>query len=161
MGLDQYLTIREYVSETDYSDYDYKSETPPPKNPVYAQILSLTKYSNLADNTQGHIEVSIPVGKWRKANQIHNWFVTNVQNHIDECQEVWVSREKMAELLKTCQAVITSPKLAEELLPTRNGSFFGSTDYDEYYFEDIKHTVKILSAALQTDSDSFYYSSSW
>lgn len=161
MGLDQYLTIREYVSETDYTNYDYKSNTPPPKNPAFDKIISLSQYSNLVDKAQGHIELSIPIGQWRKANQIHNWFVTNVQNDIDECQTVWVSREKMTELLDLCKMVLVNRHLAPELLPTRSGSFFGSYDYDEYYFGDIDHTITILDNALKTDSDSFYYSSSW
>jgi hypothetical protein len=50
--------------------------------------------------------------------------------------------------------------LAEDLLPSASGFFFGATDYDEWYYNDITHTIKILEDAL-VDGDDFYYSSSW
>ena len=56
--------------------------------------------------------------------------------------------------------VIEDPKVAMELLPTTSGFFFGGTDYDQYYIEDIKETIKILTKALKEDGD-YYYNSSW
>ena len=57
--------------------------------------------------------------------------------------------------------VITNPEICEELLPSASGFFFGSTDYNEYYLEDVKDTVEILEKALLfTDSD-YAYQSSW
>ena len=41
-----------------------------------------------------------------------------------------------------------------------SGFFFGGTDYDEWYYNDIENTIKILESALE-DGDEFYYSSSW
>jgi hypothetical protein len=40
--------------------------------------------------------------------------------------------------------VMTNKELAEELLPTANGFFFGSTDYDQWYYEDAKRTAEEL-----------------
>lgn len=37
---------------------------------------------------------------------------------------------------------IKNPELAQELLPTTSGFFFGSTEYDEYYLEDLKSYIK-------------------
>lgn len=51
---------------------------------------------------------------------------------------------------------------AEDLLPTTSGFFFGSTNYDQYYLDDIRETVRIIESALEDFGDSaFYYSSSW
>jgi hypothetical protein len=50
--------------------------------------------------------------------------------------------------------------LAESLLPSASGFFFGATDYDEWYYNDITNTIKILEDAL-VDGDDFYYTSSW
>lgn len=53
---------------------------------------------------------------------------------------------------------------AKELLPTQGGFFFGSTDYDQWYMEDIKDTIEILTKVLEeTDFDTqmIAYSSSW
>jgi hypothetical protein len=56
------------------------------------------------------------------------------------------------------------PDLASELLPTGEGFFFGGTAYDEFYFEDVKHTIDVLELIL-SDEDAkyldFYYQSSW
>lgn len=50
--------------------------------------------------------------------------------------------------------------VAEDLLPVSEGFFFGGTDYDEYYYEDLKLTKEILENALKVGGD-FYYQSSW
>ena len=57
---------------------------------------------------------------------------------------------------------IKDPSTAERLLPTTSGFFFGSTDYNQWYLEDIKTTYEELEEALRTNPQgSFYYSSSW
>jgi len=40
--------------------------------------------------------------------------------------------------------VITNVELAEELLPSQSGFFFGSTSYDQWYHEDIAFTVEAI-----------------
>ena len=55
---------------------------------------------------------------------------------------------------------------AGELLPPQGGFFFGSTEIDEWYFEDLKSTVKQLTPVIkECSSDNFdvtlYYQSSW
>jgi hypothetical protein len=105
------------------------------------------------------------VGYWRKSNQIHNWFVKKVQDGVDECQESYVLREQLEELLQTCKAVKANPELAPELLPSQGGFFFGSTDYDEWYFHDIDQTIEILENELEikypNGRPEYYYQSSW
>lgn len=106
----------------------------------------------------------VEVGYWRKANQIHNWFVQNVQNGVDECQLTIVSKEKLEELLETVKEVLKNKAKDKQLLPSRSGFFFGSTDYDEWYFEDLKNTKKILTKVLkETDFEKevIFYQSSW
>ena len=58
--------------------------------------------------------------------------------------------------------VVAQKAIAEKLLPSRGGFFFGNTDYDEYYLSDLKRTVELLEPLLAEDSDgSLYYHSSW
>lgn len=59
--------------------------------------------------------------------------------------------------------VITDPQIAETILPTTKGFFFGSTDYDGFYHQDLKDTSEVIAALLAEDSSGgdFYYSSSW
>jgi len=89
------------------------------------------------------------VGYWRKANAIHAWFVRECANGIDTCQDIYVSKEKARELLDLCKQVLADHTLAETLLPTQSGFFFGSLSYDNWYFEDLKYTVDVLEAVLK------------
>ncbi len=57
--------------------------------------------------------------------------------------------------------VMENTKVAEELLPCQEGFFFGGTDYDEYYYNDIVETKNIIEEALKSESGDFYYQSSW
>lgn len=60
--------------------------------------------------------------------------------------------------------VVINPRICKDLLPTTEGFFFGSTNYDQFYIEDIKSTVLILREVLKdTDFNEYkiYYSSSW
>lgn len=57
---------------------------------------------------------------------------------------------------------VKDPSVMRELLPTQDGFFFGSTDYDQYYVEDLEHTREILEKAImESDHGSIYYQSSW
>jgi len=101
--------------------------------------------------------VDFQVGYWRKANAIHNWFVENVQDGVDECQEVHVPWEKLQELKALCRRVLDT-KNPIGLEPTP-GFFFGSTEVDEYYFQDIDDTLDILDKL--DEEETYYYQASW
>lgn len=107
------------------------------------------------------------VAYWRKANAIHAWFVDNVMGGEDDCAEHWVGTHQLGELLDICKKVSADHSLAEELLPTRGGFFFGTTEYDEWYFKDIDETIEILEALPLDDEEAmakrgdFYYRASW
>jgi len=157
MGLDMYLNARKYVSGYEFDKAPEKQE--------YADVLTasgLTKKDVEFGNPSA--SVSISVGYWRKSNAIHGWFVKNCQNGIDECQKVSVEREQLAELLQACETVIADATKAQELLPPQSGFFFGGLDLDEYYYEDLKRTVKMLNRILTSDrlkDFDFEYQSSW
>lgn len=104
------------------------------------------------------------VGYWCKANQIHNWFVENVQDGVDQCQYSLVSKEQLQELIQTLNEVLENPNKAEKLLPTVSGFFFGSTDYSPRYFDVLKNTKNIVTTVLsETDFEHevILYHSSW
>ena len=150
MGLDMYLSKKTYVKQWDHQSPEEKYEVVVTKGgqPVEGIKPNRIKY------------IEEEVGYWRKANQIHRWFVENVQRGVDNCGDYYVSSGDLKKLLGLCNKVEADHSLAESLLPSASGFFFGGTDYDEWYFEDIKNTIKILEDALE-DGDEFYYSSSW
>lgn len=59
---------------------------------------------------------------WRKANQIHRWFVENVQFGTDDCRSYYVHPEKLSELLGLCEKVIEASKLVSGTIS--NGEVF-------------------------------------
>lgn len=58
---------------------------------------------------------------------------------------------------------VVNPEVARELLPTQSGFFFGSTDYDQWYIDDLKYTKEVLEGILSREDDDgeYYYQSSW
>ena len=59
---------------------------------------------------------------------------------------------------------IENPEVAEEYLPTQDGFCFGSTEYNQFYMENIESTIDILTKVLEEidfDNQMVVYSSSW
>lgn len=116
---------------------------------------------NLTDCNIGMIGIQVEVGYWRKANAIHRWFVENIQGGTDNCATYSVSIEQLKTLKSICEEVLNKPELADKKLPTKDGFFFGPTEYDEFYFNDIQETIDIINKCLELDYDYFEYCSSW
>ena len=164
MGLDMYLTKKTYVG----GQYSHRNVSGKVEVKIGEDIL------NIDINRLASVEEN--VGYWRKANAIHKWFVDNIQEGKDECQETYVSKEKLLELRDLCQKVLTTRDAS--LLPPTSGFFFGSTDIDGYYFEELEATIDIIDNLKLVPSNSeqfitegdikdpnkhseFYYQASW
>jgi hypothetical protein len=58
-------------------------------------------------------------------------------------------------------------KTCHETMPTASGFFFGSTDYDSYYADELRRTIKVCTSLIHhlESNDSLwseaYYQSSW
>jgi hypothetical protein len=160
MGLDQYLYRKSYVRNWEHQSDDLKHEITilqggQPRTDIQPERITYI------------VETAI---QWRKANQIHKWFVDNVQDGEDDCGQHYVSREQLGVLRDLCKEVLDSKHqdIAEQLLPTSDGFFFGSDEYDEWYWSDVQETYNELSKLLETDNqlkrnyEVYYeYSSSW
>ena len=73
------------------------------------------------------------------------------------------TKEQLQELVDACKQALEQRDKAKDLLPTTEGFFFGSTDYDDYYFDDLKETVNVLEEELKNEDEEgdYYYTSSW
>lgn len=101
---------------------------------------------------------------WRKSNQIHKWFVTYVQDDNDKCDPYFVTKEKLIQLFDICNKVLNNFLLAPELLPTEKGFFFGGTEYNMSYMEDIKDTYLLIKEIIKEtnfEKEVVIYRSSW
>lgn len=69
------------------------------------------------------------------------------------------------ELLNYCNEVLNDHSKALELLPTMNGFFFGSTDYNEYYFNSVERVrndcIKLLDEFDSLSEDESIYFETW
>lgn len=152
MGLDQYLYRKTFLWTGDYINEDARDSVV-----VTRGGKPHTKIKN--DRIKYVVE---EVGYWRKANHIHKWFVDNVQDGVDDCDEYEVEEEKLRELLEICKQIVEDKSKAPELLQTNSGFFFGGTEYDDYYYGAVIETMDIIESVLSENSDSqFYYRASW
>lgn len=87
------------------------------------------RYSHFADGvgtltvkygeTEGALEletvssVQVVFGRWFQANQIHRWFVENVQRDVDNEAEYYVAKEQLAKLLGRVHEVLEASKLVQ------------------------------------------------
>jgi len=94
---------------------------------------------------------------------LHRWFVQNVQGGVDECEPHAVTAGELKNLRDLCFRVLENKELADELLPTQSGFFFGSTEYNEWYSENLARTVNQLDDLLAEipEDEVFVYQSSW
>lgn len=144
MGLDMYLSAKKYLWKSDAVDTKISRQ--------------ISDELNLPRRVK---EISVEAMYWRKANQIHDWFVENVQDGIDECKPHHVSREDLEILLKDCHAALYHKD--SNILPPSEGFFFGSTEIDDDYWNDIERTAREIEAVLTELDDTweFEYCSSW
>lgn len=96
---------------------------------------------------------------FRKVNFVYRYFANKL---VDEC--CFADKEDIEELISRCDKVLADHSLAEELLPTTSGCFFGSTNYDDWYFQDVedcKQQMEKLLSKYDEDTDAIYFIMSW
>jgi hypothetical protein len=178
MGLDMYLSKKIFFGLNNEHNIEPNKKT---------QII----INGVEQPTKDLTYITYSVMYWRKANHIHNWFVNNIQDGDDNCKEYYVDKEQLQELLDVCKKVkesleaskfeeseeeedfftkekfrykiFTDTEVAEELLPTTPGFFFGNTNYNSYYLNDLNDTIEGLEKVIAEDNPNaeFYYRSSW
>ena len=157
MGLDMYLTRHIRI---DNYDFDASSEI------LASAVLCALKIKNPNQYNNCSISIGLPAGYWRKANAIHKWFVENVQNGQDNCEPFSVDSTQLKELHSLCERVIADRSLAKKLLPPQDGFFFGDTNLDDWYFQELESTIEIIDDALNPENavnnhNTFTYRASW
>ena len=89
---------------------------------------------------------------WRKANAIRGWF-SKLPDFVDNGNTP-ISKKNLTDLLEICNTVRESKGTPSEYsvvmnnLPPEDGFFFGSTEIDDWYWEDIDNTIDFLKEWL-------------
>lgn len=186
MGLDMYLYKKTYVKNWDH----YPAEK---QNKITVKMGGKTRKDIKPERIS---YITEQVAYWRKFNALHNWFVQKCGKGIDECQEIYIGEDKIEEILdilkKVKEVLDKSKKVTKvvsegsrgekyeistydcedeinELLPPTSGFFFGGTDIDDYYKQDVEESIKIFETLLKENkefdgvgfSGDFYYQASW
>ena len=150
MGLDMYLRVRKL--------HPYRNDE---------------RYDNAYGSNWKLSESTYTVCEWRKANAIHKWFVDHVQGGKDDCGRYPVNVESLKDLRSACRNAMAcfdegDIEEAATWVPTQEGFFFGSTEYDEWYREDLQRTfdacnnlIKTIEIPDRKDWLSVEYESSW
>lgn len=100
---------------------------------------------------QAYESLSTQLGYWRKDHELHQWFVSNVQQGIDNCQPYLVTKEHIQALheeLKNKMSTMSKEEVEEHT----------------YYYQNLKKTERITSDILDTfnfDDNHLIYQSSW
>lgn len=166
MGLDMYLSKKTYVKQWSHNKPEEQFEVSVKKGGITFPDIKAERISYVTEE----------VAYWRKANQIHGWFVNNCEEVVADVKYC-VTRENLEELLETCKKVVemldkstkTTKKVVSgwssgeqtytdievydtedilEILPPTQGFFFGSDNIDEWYKQDIEDTIKVLEDEL-------------
>lgn len=160
MGLDMFLHKRERINT-----YDFKQQGDAQAKKMTVKTVvewedGKTEEQEYTCEPQHSGYVYLPIAYWRKANEIHRWFLGFLDDgEEDHCQQIYVDGTHILELVDLCKQVLADHSKAQELLPTQEGFFFGSTEYDEWYFKDLENTIEMLKDIKPEDD--FIYQASW
>lgn len=99
---------------------------------------------------------------FRKVNFLFYYFDHTLGKMHDQYY-AFVEPEDVDNLIDRCERVLKNHGLAHSLLPTQGGFFFGSTDYDEWYFSDVKDCLRQMKKyrKLLKDGVTGYVIFSW
>lgn len=187
MGLDMYMSRKIYIG----GNYEHNEVTGTIDIQKKGQPIRITlnKVSEIVEQV-GYWRKANAIHNWFVKNvqdgndDCGEYEVSkqDVLKLLSECKKVMSSSKLVEGVIKNGEQLvggvwvpipeegknIENSEIAEKLLPTKSGFFFGGTDYDQYYYNDIKYTVELLEEIIAyepADKDffenSYYYSSSW
>ena len=103
------------------------------------------------------LDITITIKNTSHDFRKRNWLMPFVENaichEVESCEDYELSKETMRDLLDRIDKVLADHDLAEELLPTQDGIFFGETKYDEWYFKNLQDAKDQLEDDVKSMDD--------
>ena len=164
MGLDMYFYARKTTYKS-FSKWDNQESTKEVNYPEDLKTFSDYIYDRNFKSVQ--TETSYQIGYFRKFNALHSYIVKTFADGIDNCQDIILYKEDVEQIKKVLDDVLNAHQQVEkakEILPTQSGFFFGGTDYDEFYFEDVKDAADLMQSFLDNfdfENYQLVYQASW
>jgi hypothetical protein len=166
MGLDMHLYSYPKIEGMNLAEIRsadiHLGELEKEKGIIYGKVKDHIKHFEELDFIRRSLRTEIAT--WRKANQIHHWFVETVQNGKDDMCSYEVSKDNLQELYNVCKNVLSNRNSPHLELPTRPGPFFGSTSYDDFYYWEVDRTKAILEDLLKNfnfETHNMLYCADW
>jgi hypothetical protein len=141
-----YLRARRYVSGYQRINTDAEMNE-------WERQIDLFQMQDFVTDASPHGYVEFCIGYWRKAHDVHSWFVRNVQGGVDECQPTRVSREQLEQLRTESLRVLAD---LGHISPDEDSEL----GWAKYQY---RQTVDQIDKALKLDEDHWeiIYQSSW
>lgn len=162
MGLDMYFEAKKEVNHL-FTCYDAEEgRTDLTDYPEDLKVLG--DYIFQKNFKFSVMEERYQIGYFRKFNALHGYIVDHFAGGVDDCLPIELGKNDITQLLAVCKSVKEHPSRAKELLPTRTGSFFGYTGYDDWYFNDVDAAIDLFTKILEIIDFKKYqviYKASW
>ena len=152
---DRYFTFVEKLRPLIAKNYEFK---------IYPYTKSILDLPELEKVVENEIEMAYEEynAYFRKVNFLFFYF-DRIANTMHDQWFAFVTPEDVDDIIDRCEKVLKDNSLANELLPTQDGFFFGCTDYDKWYFHDVKNCLKQMKKyrKLLKDGITGYVIFSW
>ena len=168
MGLDMYFSRRTYVGKlknTKDSDNRWSERD------VNNMELKFDDADLSHINLKNVRYIEEVFGEFRKFNALHGYVVDNFASGVDNCEMIYLDIDDIIKIHETLSLVkeslsIGDKVIAEQTLPPQAGFFFGSTEIDKWYEEDVNEAVEVFGKIIEEHSmvgynASYSYQASW
>ena len=102
-----------------------------------------SKLINELEDEEEKINPWNEVAYFRKVNFLIPFF-----GYEKNCSNIEIDKYQVEDLIEACNEVLANHDKASFLLPTETGFFFGSTDYDDWYFDDVQNVKEKFEEIL-------------
>lgn len=182
MGLDMYLSRRCYVKNWDHLKPEDRHEIIIKRGGKIRDDIVPTRISYIEEEV-AYWRKANAIHGWfveqvqEGVDDCGQYTVTieQLKELIDACQQVLdtvktvegdvitqtiITAGQVEQLTKKGEVII-NPEIAENILPSKSGFFFGNTSYNEYYLQDLQDTVRMLTPLLKDTEGKYIYHASW
>ena len=152
---ERYFTFVEKIRPLVAKNYDFK---------IYSYTKGILDLPELVEKINAEVDMAYEEydAYFRKVNFLFNYF-ESITGTMHDQWFAFVTPEDVDDIIDRCEKVLKNHHLAHSLLPTQSGFFFGSTDYDKWYFHDVKDCLKQMKKyrKLLKDGITGYVIFSW
>ena len=188
MGLDMYLIRKKYIG----AKYEHRNVTGKIEIKIDGKTIPIefNRISYIEEDV-GYWRKANHIHKWFVDNVQdgvddcghYEVYTSNLKDLLEVCKKVRdtailkkgkvlvgkrYENGKLEEIYEDGEYIVNGDEIAD-ILPTEEGFFFGSTDYDEWYMKDIIYTINTIEKLLKEEEElnklgfysDFEYHSSW